>query len=225
MSKPRLYGHQPEAPARGFCIPALALRAGVRKLLLGGVAGALLLNGGCVTTGPLDYIRNGFKVGPNYSRPPAPVAPEWIEAKDPNVQNRHLQDWWGVFNDPKLNSLIDTAYDQNLTLRIVGTRVLQARAQQAIAAGNLFPQTQQATGQYSRVNLSKNEANNPTAFSALLPSLGLPPGVVSPFTNNYSEATPGFNLGWELDFWGRFRRAIESNNANLDASVENYDSA
>jgi NodT family efflux transporter outer membrane factor (OMF) lipoprotein len=181
-----------------------------------------LLNGGCVTTGPLDYIRNGFKVGPNYCRPPAPVAPEWIEAKDPNVQNRHLQDWWGVFDDPKLNSLIDTAYDQNLTLRIVGTRVLQARAQQAIAAGSIFPQTQQATGDFSRVNLSHNAFNNPSAFS-ILSHTPIPPGT--PVGNFYSDWTAGFNLGWELDFWGRLRRAIESQNANLDASVENYDSA
>src|SRR6266849_2838426 len=100
---------------RNPCATALALRAGVRRLAAAGVAGALLLNGGCVTTGPLDSLRNGFQVGPNYCRPPAPVAPEWIEANDPNVQNRHLQDWWGVFNDPALNSLIHSAYDQNLT--------------------------------------------------------------------------------------------------------------
>ena len=45
------------------------------------------------------------------------------------------------------------------------------------------------------------------------------------FGNFYSDWTAGFNLSWELDFWGRFRRAIESANANLDASVENYDAA
>src|ERR1700736_2421901 len=84
----------------------------LRWLQRASVAGAVLLNGGCVTTGPLDYIRNGFKVGPNYCRPPAPVASEWIEAKDPKVQSRQLQDWWGVFNDPILNSLIETSYDQ-----------------------------------------------------------------------------------------------------------------
>jgi NodT family efflux transporter outer membrane factor (OMF) lipoprotein len=183
-----------------------------------------LLNSGCVTTGPLDYIRNGFKVGPNYSRPPAPVAEQWIEAKDPNVQNRYLQEWWSVFNDPKLNALIDTAYDENLTLRIVGMRVLQARAQQAIATGNIFPQTQQATGQYSRVNLSHNAFNNPSAFAGALPSsISIPPG--SPFGNFYSDWTAGFNLSWELDFWGRLRRAIESSNASLDSSVENFDNA
>src|SRR5205814_9746480 len=49
------------------------------------------------------------------------------------------------------------------------------------------------------------------------------PGNV--FTNFFSDWTAGFNLSWELDFWGRFRRSIESANANLDASVENFDDA
>jgi NodT family efflux transporter outer membrane factor (OMF) lipoprotein len=186
------------------------------------LVGATLLNSGCITTGPLDWIRNGLKVGPNYCRPPAPVAPEWIEAKDARVQGRQLQDWWGVFNDPTLNSLIDTSYGQNLTLRAVGTRVLQARAQQAIAAGNVFPQTQQAIGQYERVNLSQNTFNNPSAFASASPSPP-PPGAL--LGNFYSDWTAGFNLSWELDFWGRFRRAIESANATLDSSVENYDGA
>src|SRR5438128_4828635 len=127
-----------------------------RWLALACLASALCLSSGCVTTGPLDYIRNGFKVGPNYCRPPAPVAEEWIDAKDPEVHNRHLEDWWNVFRDPTLEALIDTAYELNPTLRIAGTRVLEARAQQAIAVGNIFPQTQQAIAAYSRVGLNPN---------------------------------------------------------------------
>src|SRR4051794_15584859 len=88
------------------------------------VFAAALLNSGCLTS-PAQWVRNGFKVGPNYCRPPAPAAEEWIEAKDANVQNRHLQDWWRVFRDGKLNALIDTAYAENLNLRILGTRVLE----------------------------------------------------------------------------------------------------
>src|SRR5438874_3510848 len=126
--------------------PVCQRHYGLRRhtwLILTGLAGAVFLSSGCVTTGPLDYVRNGFKVGPNYGRPPAPVAEQWIGAGDPQVQSRHLQyaDWWSVFQDPTLNSLISTAYEQNLNLRIAGTRVLQAHAQQAIAAGNIFPQT------------------------------------------------------------------------------------
>jgi NodT family efflux transporter outer membrane factor (OMF) lipoprotein len=187
-----------------------------------GLAVAVSLSGGCVATGPLDWVRNGFKVGPNYEQPAAPVAEAWIEAKNASVQNRYLQDWWKVFQDPTLNSLIDKAYDQNLTLRIVGDRVLQARAQQAIAVGSIFPQLQQATGQYSRINLSQNTFNNPATLSQLGPN-GLPPGT--PIGNNYSDWSGGFNLSWELDFWGRFRRNIESANATLDASADNFDSA
>jgi NodT family efflux transporter outer membrane factor (OMF) lipoprotein len=203
----------------------------LRRLWAAGLAGAVLVNGGCVATGPLEWVENGFKVGPNYCRPPAPVAPAWIEAPDARVQARRLEDWWNVFQDPTLNSLIVTAYRQNLNLRAVGTRVLEARAQQAIAAGNIFPQTQEMTGSYSHVNLSRNQANNPANLNRALATLPgaekafsqIPPSQVP--TSFFSDWTAGFNMSWELDFWGRFRRAVESANASLDASVENYDDA
>ncbi|HEY7312038.1 MAG TPA: efflux transporter outer membrane subunit [Gemmataceae bacterium] len=169
-----------------------------RWVTLAALAGAVLLQSGCILTGPSEYIHNGFKVGPNYCKPPAPVAEEWIQARNADVQKRHLQDWWTVFQDAKLNSLIDTAYEQNLNLRVLGTRVLQARAQQRIAAGNLFSQRQQLQGMY----LTGTGNGHRTWFN---------------FT--------GFNLSWEIDFWGRIRRGIESANASLDASVENYDDA
>lgn len=208
----------------------LPWKADPRRHIQGRVAltalfGAALLASGCVLTGPLEYVRNGFKVGPNYAQPPAPVAEEWIQSNDPNVHNRLLLDWWAVFQDPKLNSLIDTAYDQNLTLRTLGARVLQARAQQAITVGNIFPQLQQATGQYSRVALSHNTFNNPSINEAFISGAGftIPPNA--PFGNFYSDWGAGFNMSWELDFWGRFRRSIESADANLDASAENFDAA
>ena len=55
---------------------------------LAGLVVAVLLNSGCITTGPGQWIHNGFKVGPNYGRPPAPVAAEWIQANDPSVQKQ-----------------------------------------------------------------------------------------------------------------------------------------
>ncbi|HTU23452.1 MAG TPA: efflux transporter outer membrane subunit [Gemmataceae bacterium] len=169
-----------------------------RWLALLTLFGAVVGSSGCVLTGPREWVRNGFKVGPNYGKPPAPVAAEWIQARDADVQARHLQDWWTVFQDETLNSLIRTAFEQNLNLRVLGTRVLQARAQQGISAGNLFSQTQQVQGAY----LS---------------------GI---FNDHRSWANvTNFNLSWEMDLWGRIRRNIETANANLDASVENYDDA
>ena len=155
-----------------------------------------------------DYVHNGFKVGPNYSRPAAPIARNWIDADDQRIRNESedLSRWWTVFNDPALNNLICCAYRQNLTLREAGFRVLQARAQLGITTGQIFPQSQTITGSYSR-----NAASRQTISGQAL---------VAPFYNQWNY---GFNLNWELDFWGRFRRAIESDSANLDASVENYD--
>src|SRR4051794_30260968 len=82
-----------------------------------------------------DYVHNGFKVGPNYGRPPAPVAQDWIDAADARVRKGpdDLSRWWRVFNDPVLDALVCDAYQQNLSLRQAGFRVLAARAQMGIA--------------------------------------------------------------------------------------------
>ena len=80
------------------------------------------------------------------------MAEHWIDAADVRqpADTESLAQWWTVFNDPKLNDLVVCAYHQNLTLREAGFRVLQARAQLAIAQGNLFPQSQTASGSYNR---------------------------------------------------------------------------
>jgi NodT family efflux transporter outer membrane factor (OMF) lipoprotein len=164
----------------------------------------LIFLSGC--TSLCDYIRNGFKVGPNYCPPPAAVANNWIDAADPSVSSTPPYDacWWRTFNDPVLDSLIYTAYRQNLTLRDAGLRILEARAQRGIVVGEIFPQTQQAFGSYTRTNNSQNAPNAAPKFY-------------------FDDWQAGANLAWELDFWGRFRRAIESADAHLDASIYNFD--
>src|SRR5262245_17086825 len=93
---------------------------------------------GCTTLG--EFIQNGFKVGPNYQRPPAPLADAWIDAANPKVVSApaNYADWWSVFNDPVLNDLIRVAYEKNISLRIAGTRVLEARCEREITLGGLF---------------------------------------------------------------------------------------
>jgi len=181
------------------------------RLALRWLSVAVLLVSGC--TPWREYLDNGFKVGPNYCRPTAPIENEWIDAADERVRSEtdDLSAWWEVFDDRVLNDLICTAYQQNLTLREAGFRVLAARAQLGIAIGNIFPQQQYMAGDYSRNALSAQTANNLFQF-------GLP-GV----TRYFDQWDYNFGLSWELDFWGRFRRAIEANAANLDASVANYD--
>ncbi len=164
------------------------------------------LSGGC--TSWREYVHNGFKVGPNYCQPDAPVADHWIDAADirQTSDTESLSRWWTVFNDPKLNYLVCCAYHQNLTLREAGFRVLQERAQLAIAQGNLFPQSQGASGSYDWT------------------AVAVAPGTVGA-TRFYDSWNYGFNLQWELDFWGQFRRAVAAADDNLDASVEGYDAA
>ena len=167
---------------------------------------AILPGSGCTTL--RDYINNGFKVGPNYKRPPAPVAQKWIDSDDVRVRSEPEDDshWWIVFNDPVLSDLIQTAYGENLTLREAGFRIMQSRASLGIAVGELFPQNQYMLGSYTRRGVSENVANR----------------VATP-QRWFSTWDYGFGLAWELDFWGRFRRAIEAAEDSLDASVENYD--
>jgi NodT family efflux transporter outer membrane factor (OMF) lipoprotein len=163
-----------------------------------------LLGGGC--TSPREFVHNGFQVGPNYERPPAPLESSWIDAANPRVKSAaaDYSAWWSVFNDPVLNDLVKIAYEQNVNLRVAGTRVLEARAQRAIAVGGLFPQKQQATGSYTHVQVSKNIANSPPQ-------------------RFFDDWANGLNASWEIDFWGRFRRTIESTDDLVDASVDDYD--
>ncbi|MGC8640719.1 MAG: efflux transporter outer membrane subunit [Isosphaeraceae bacterium] len=191
--------HAMDRPAHSSRAPRPGRRP--RRLVLAGlVVVAAWFAGGCVLTSPKEWIRNGFKVGPNYCPPAAPVAESWIQAADPRTQGSPPRDgnWWKVFQDPILDDLVRRAYHQNPSLHAVGTRVLQARAQQAIAVGRIFPQTQQVLGLYS--------------FGTFA---GVPQHI----------NITAFNLSWELDFWGRYRRQVESANASLDASVGDYDDA
>ncbi len=117
----------------------------------------------CGCTSLPQWIHNGFKVGPNYKTPPAPVANDWIDASDKRVRTEsddHTQ-WWTNFNDPVLDDLVCDAYKQNLTLKEAGMRILQARAQLGIAVGGLFPQTQQFNADYTRTSFSKRKRQRP----------------------------------------------------------------
>jgi NodT family efflux transporter outer membrane factor (OMF) lipoprotein len=171
--------------------------------------GMWLLTSGCRLP---QWAHNGFQVGPDYGRPAAAISDNWIDSDDPRVidQPPEYADWWSVLHDPVLNQLVYDARDQNLTLREAGMRVLQARAQRSMVAGDLFPQSQTVDGSYTRRQISIVQQ------PYLLPIPGF-------FSRHFDAWSLSGNLSWELDLWGRFRRAIESADAGLDASVEEYD--
>ena len=149
-------------------------------------------------------------LGPDYKTPETPAAETWQDHEDTHIKadSTDLKEWWKVFDDPVLDELIDNALGQNLSLQVAGLRILQARAQLGIARGALYPQSQSVGGSAQHVGISKNAPN----FSPQ-------------FDDSYPVYQGGFDAAWELDFWGRFRRGLEAADANLQASVSDYQEA
>ncbi len=149
----------------------------------------------------------GCTVGPNYVRPEVGVNSSWLESA-PALQDEpaEIREWWTAFDDPVLTRLVQEAYEENLSLRAAGLRVIQARAARGIAVGEFYPQEQEIQADYSKNESTKNDAN----------------GVPFP-RPDYQNAGLGFDAAWELDFWGKFRRNIDAADAALLASIADYD--
>jgi NodT family efflux transporter outer membrane factor (OMF) lipoprotein len=158
----------------------------------------------------LSCFSPGCMVGPNYQPPPAPVADAYLDPGSDTVKREtvDLANWWTVFNDPVLDDLVQTAYRQNPTLQSAAVRVLEAQARRGIAVGLLFPQQQVGFGGYNRYHLSENQAN-----------------AVRGADRNFDDFQLGAAATWELDIWGRFRRGIESADAEVLSAVASYDDA
>lgn len=144
-------------------------------------------------------VLTGCMVGPKYKRPPVTV-PDTYRGVAPEAgsQAASLGDekWWEVFQDPQLQGLIREALSQNYDVRIAATRVLQAQAVLGITRADQFPTI---TGGA----LSSNER---------LPATRVTPAFET------SPSQVNLSLFWELDFWGKYRRATEAARANLLAT-------
>jgi NodT family efflux transporter outer membrane factor (OMF) lipoprotein len=148
-------------------------------------------------------------IGPDFTVPVAPLAEKFRGADNRSVKSGPLeyQNWWEGFRDPTLNKLIPIAYSQNLTLLSAGTRVLQARAVLGIAVGLSYPQVQQGAGS---VIYNRTSAATPLAGPNATPSYF------------WTDALAA-QAAWELDFWGKFRRGVESADGAYLASIASYD--
>lgn len=154
------------------------------------------------------FLLSGCMVGPDFMKPEAPVEQEWLQQRDARIKTETADtaNWWTVFNDPVLNDLVKRAGEQNLDLRVTALRIMEARARLGIARGFQYPQHQNVGAQTTVNQLSENAPNMASA---------------SRYFNDYSL---GFDAAWELDFWGRFRRGVESETAGLYAAMADYDS-
>ena len=143
-------------------------------------------------------------LGPDYQAPDVKEIHSWQNLSQDlfreNVSATDYQQWWKHLNDPVLDKLIDEALSNNPDVRIAGLRILEALAQLGIAQSLTGPQLTQATADWLRAG--QHQAGQTASGSS------------------YSAA---FNLGWELDFWGKFQRGIESADASYFATLAQYD--
>lgn len=162
----------------------------------------------------VPLLLTGCMVGPNFSTPPAQWQSAWEGTLgDSRTPARDVDaHWWKKFNDPTLNRLVESAYANNPGLQAAGVKILQVRAQLNGSVGKLFPQQQflsasagtygpGSTGAYSSgtdfINMGRNIVASQTLFSA----------------------------SWEIDFWGKYRRQIESDRAAYLSTIAAYDAA
>jgi multidrug efflux system outer membrane protein len=145
-------------------------------------------------------LQTGCKVGPNYKRPKVdtPTVYRGVDqlTGSQNVPSLGNEKWWTVFQDPQLQELIRTALAGNYDVRIAAARVLQAQALLGITRADQYP-----TISASAAGLNQR----------------IPQTVTLPSTNT-GAISASLSLAWELDFWGKFRRATEAARANLLAT-------
>jgi len=144
-------------------------------------------------------------VGPDFERPVDTLPDAWSVPPEAGLEPfaQAVDEWWTLFGDPVLDDLVATARRNSNTLEIAALRVLEAQAQLGIATGLKYPQLQAAAGEANYVS---------------------PPGN-SGLSSNYGQFALGASVAWEIDFWGRYRRGIETADAALLASVAAYDQA
>ena len=177
------------------CFSSRACRSGFKLFYM---VSLLFLTSACTT------------LGPDFARPDTPEPAEWSGDDNDTLgsESPEKPEWWQVFNDPVMDAIVDKVYQQNLSLQIAGLRILEARAQLGIAVGSQYPQLQQAGGSATKNRASENSPN----YSPVI-------------DKTFMDYQAGFDAAWEIDFWGRFQRGIEAADANLSASVADYNNA
>ncbi len=141
-------------------------------------------------------------VGPNYSRPDADLPKDFGVAQSPLPPADH---WWTLFNDPVLDRLVDEALAANHDLKAAAERIEQTRAQLAITRADQLPSV--------GVDASRSRSRA-SAFG----SVPIPPEFLETNDNRLV-----LRFAWELDFWGKYRRASEAARAEIVASEAGRD--
>ena len=143
-------------------------------------------------------LLTGCLVGPDFEQPTMEDLPDEFRFSTQSDQEEVNLKWWELFNDPELNYLVTTALNENKDLLIAISRIEEARSFLVFTKADLYPRFDLQGG-----------ANKGNFTGALIVSDPDEP-------NNSAFISPVVN--WEIDFWGKFRRANESAKAQLLAT-------
>jgi len=150
-------------------------------------------------------LLNGcISVGPDYEAPEVQVPDAWhaVVMEDFESGQPDLQTWWSIFDDEILDNLIQRVSTNNLNLQTAAARIEQAAALRGVSASQYFPSI----------------FADASASAVQSPEWQVPAGS----DRDGELYGAGLSMAWELDLWGRIRRSVESADASLQASIENY---
>jgi multidrug efflux system outer membrane protein len=157
----------------------------------------------------LALAATGCTLGPNYHRPAVPTPPNWRDLPAAEAQSLANTPWWEVFDDPQLQELVRIALQENKDLKIAVERIEEARARYGFTRADLFPRVD-ANATAGRLRFSDASlVHTPTGDETNATS-----GRETPI---YALSA---DLSWEIDFFGRIRRATESQRALFFATHE-----
>ena len=141
-------------------------------------------------------------VGPNYQRPVTPVPPQFANLGQPGFNGADVEvKFWTVFNDSRLDRLVNDALLANKDLQRARANLRASRAARRLAGFDLFP-TVTAAGSYTHARESRTQL----------------PAVLSE-ERTLDSVDVGFDAFWELDFFGRVRRGVQAARAEEQASA------
>jgi len=150
----------------------------------------------------LATLAAGCALGPNYHRPQVPTPPTWRELPAAEAQSLANTAWWQLFDDPQLQELIRIALVENKDLKIAVERIEEARARYGFAKAEFWPKLD-ASATAGRLRFNSGSLLHTPEGDTTVPSEGTETAI-------YSVSA---NVSWEVDFFGRIRRATEAQQA------------
>lgn len=151
------------------------------------------------------FFYAGCTVGPDYQKPALDMPQGWSEQeKMTAASNASLKAWWTLFEDPRLNELVERVSSDSPDIREAYYRIEESRALRDYATGEYYP----GAGFSAAYRRSRESANTAFSFPALQEELG--------------RHSTGFDVAWEVDLFGGIKRSVQSAQASLDASMESF---